>query len=66
MWGVKGDYRQGASEKLSDDAPIVSVLISKIIQIWGGRQILALEMHKAFCGDLNTEKCVDYICYIII
>ena len=31
MWGVKGDYRQGASEKLSDDAPIVSVLFSKII-----------------------------------
>ena len=51
---------------MSAEAPIFSVWISKIIQIWGGRQILALEMHKAFCGDLNTENFVDYICYIII
>ena len=33
---------------MSDDAPIVSVKISKRIQIWGGRQIVAVKIQRIY------------------
>ena len=40
------DYRRGALDEMSADAPIVSVKIPKIIQIWDGRQKVAIEIQK--------------------
>ena len=44
---------------MSADAPIFSVWISKIIQIWGGRQILAVEIQKTLCGGINADDFIE-------
>ena len=38
------DDQQGASEEISDDAPSISVWISKVIQIWDGKRKVAVEI----------------------
>ena len=38
------DYQQGDPAEISVDAPIISVWISKKIQIWDGRQKVAVEI----------------------
>ena len=58
MWG-RGDNLRGESEEMSADAPIFSVCISKIIQIWGGRQILAVEIQKTLCGGINADDFIE-------
>ena len=41
---------------MSADAPIVSVRISRIIQIWDGIKMVVVEILKAICGGRNTEN----------
>ena len=42
----KVDNRQGAPAEMSADAPIFSVKIPNRIQIWDGRQKVAVEIQK--------------------
>ena len=58
------DDQQGAPAQISADAPSVSVLISKRIQIWDGRQKLAVETQKTLCGDRNTYNLINSTCSI--
>ena len=38
---------------------------SKIIQIWGGRQNVAVEIQKTLCGDRNTENLIESTCFYL-
>ena len=52
------DDQQGAPAQISADAPSVSVLISKIIQIRYGRQKVAVELHKTLCKVIKTDNLI--------
>ena len=51
--------------KVSADAPSVSVWISKRIQIWDGRQQLAVVIQKTLCGGRNTENLIESTCFYL-
>ena len=56
------DKQRGASEEINADAPNVSMLIPKIIQIWNRRQKVAAEKHKSLCGGRNTDNLIKSTC----
>ena len=41
------------------DAPSVFVWISNRIQIWDGRQNVAVDIQKSLCGGRNAENLID-------
>ena len=49
---------------MSANAPRISVLISKRIQIWYGRQKMAVEIQRSLCGGRNTDNLIYSICII--
>ena len=63
MGGV--DDPQGALAEISADAPNISVRISKRIQIWDGRQKLAVEIQKSLCGGRKTENLIESTCFYL-
>ena len=58
LWSMV-DYQQGVLAENIADAPSVSLLISKIIQIQYGRQIVAVVIQKLLCGDRKTYNLID-------
>ena len=61
----KVDNRQGALEEMSADAPSVSVWISKRIQIWDGKQKVAVKIQKTLCGGRSTENLIESTCFYL-
>ena len=51
----RGDEQQGALAGIISDAPSVSRRISKKIQIWYERQIMAVEIYRRFVA-VETQK----------
>ena len=49
------DNQQGMPSEISADAPSVYVWISKIIQIWDGRQKMAVEIQNLFFRGIKSE-----------
>ena len=58
------DNRYGAPGEISADAPSISVLISKMIQIWDGRKKVAVEIQKTLCEGRNIENLIKSTCFI--
>ena len=63
LWG-RVDVQGGALAKMSAFLPSVYAWIPKIIQNWGGRQKLALEIHKSLCGVRKKDNLIDSTCFI--
>ena len=59
------DNRRGALAERSYDSPSVSVWISKIIQIWDGRQKVAVEIQKTLCEGRNKENLIESTCFYL-
>ena len=62
MGGV--DIQRGAPAEISADAPSVSVWISNIIQIWCGRQKVAVEIQKKILRVLNTDNLIISLVHV--
>ena len=50
---------QGTSSEISADASSVSVLILKRIQIWYGRQKVAVKAQKTLCGGIHKDNLIE-------
>ena len=59
------DGQRGALSEVSADVPSISVWISKRIQIWDGRQKVAVEIQKTLCGGRNTYNFIKSTCFYI-
>ena len=55
----RDDKRQGSLADISADAPIISVWISNIIQIWDRRRFVAVEIQKTLCGTRSIENLIE-------
>ena len=64
LWG-RGDKHQGVLAEMSADAPSVSLLISKIIQIWDERKKVSVEIQKTLCGGINADNLIGSTCFYL-
>ena len=60
--GLKIDTEQRKKRVLF--LPSFSVRLSKRIQIWDGRQKVALEIQKSLCRGRNKDNLVESTCFI--
>ena len=59
------DEKRVFPEEISVDAPSVSVWISQIIQIWDGRQKVAVEIQKPLFGGIYTDNLIKSTCFYL-